>query len=168
MIFILMGELSMSQTTNTSQKDINWERTHRTWNNLRKDNLQILDDYYDEKINFIDPLGSVNGIAQMKGYYQHLYQTVEDIKFVFTDKMIEDRQQFFAWTMKLKAKGLNDGKELVVYGTSHIKFSEQSNKVIYHRDYFDTGEFVYSNIPILKWVHQVIKSKMHPSSLNSL
>ncbi len=139
-----------------------WQMTLRTWNELRADNLHILDDYYDPHLRFQDPISSVDGLEEMKNYYQNLYKNVQDIKFEFTHSMFDAQQQFFTWTMHLTASGLNGGRPVVVEGTSHIRFSEDSGKVIYHRDYFDTGEFIYKNIFGLRWIHRLVKQRLHP------
>ena len=137
-----------------------WELTERVWAELSATNLSILNSYYDENAVFEDPLTRVQGLAEITNYYKGLYANVKAIRFEFTDKNLSDDQQFFAWTMHLTAPGLNGGKEFSVKGSSLIKFSPKSGKVIYHRDYFDTGEFIYENVPGLKWLHGYIKKSL--------
>ena len=61
--------------------------------------------------------------------------------------------------MILSAPGLNNGEEVTLEGNSYIKFNE-NNLVIYHRDYFDMGEFIYEHIPVLGWTLKKIKNKL--------
>lgn len=148
------------KTSNLTQERQNL--TRKTWSELRVKNLEILNDYYDENIHFLDPLSNLKGLANLRAYYQHLYKNVIDIEFVFDDELANEEKQFFTWTMQLQAKGLNKGRPIEVKGCSHIIFSPESGKVIYHRDYFDVGEFIYEQLPVLRWIHRQVKKQMHP------
>jgi hypothetical protein len=60
--------------------------------------------------------------------------------------------------MKLKHPKLNGGQPVEVNGVSQIRFS--GDRVIYHRDYFDLGEMLYENIPLLGVVIRNIKQRL--------
>jgi hypothetical protein len=60
--------------------------------------------------------------------------------------------------MKLKHPKLNGGQPVEVNGVSQICFS--GDRVIYHRDYFDLGEMLYENIPLLGVVIRNIKQRL--------
>ncbi|HDY7901818.1 TPA: nuclear transport factor 2 family protein, partial [Vibrio vulnificus] len=45
-----------------------------------------------------------------------------------------------------------------VKGVSHLKF--EAGKVIYHRDYFDLGEMLYENLPLLGGIIRAIKQRL--------
>ena len=134
-------------------------RIENIFNNLRADKMQILDEFYAKDVVFVDPLGEHAGLDSVKGYYKNLYQNVTSIRFDFTDSITQGNQHTVIWKMILKAEGLNGGDEVTMEGNSVIKYNSE-NKVIYHRDYFDMGEFVYENVPVLKWVINVIKNKL--------
>jgi hypothetical protein len=157
---IAIGESVMAE--GLSLKEKRWSQTQQVWNGLRADKLNILDDYYDTSIKFEDPLGAISGLKALKEYYAHMYKSVEEIKFDFDDVMNDENQQFVTWTMSLKAKNFGGGKVIKTKGASIIKFSPVSGKVIYHRDYFDSGEFIYENVPGLRLLHKFIKSQLHP------
>jgi hypothetical protein len=146
----------------TSLKEQRWQRTQKIWNELRADNLHILDDYYDAKVAFTDPLGHETGLELVKRYYVNLYENVKEIEFKFEDAIYDDDKQFFSWTMHLTTDALNSGEPIKVSGATLLRFSNESGKVIYHRDYFDTGEFIYENVWGLRWLHNYIKGKMRP------
>ena len=59
-----------------------------------------------------------------------------------------------------RMKSLNAGKPIAVDGVSVIKVGGMQGKVIYHRDYFDMGAFIYEHIPLLGNVIKGIKAKM--------
>jgi len=132
----------------------------KTFNELRADNLSILDHFYHPEVVFIDPIGTVKTLPALKAYYKGMYKNVQEIAFDF-DTLIEEKNEVSStWSMRLKARGLNGGREVVVNGTSHLSFDQDTQLVIAHRDYFDMGEFIYEYIPLLKTVIKAIKNKI--------
>lgn len=135
------------------------EKIKYVFNALRADNIHILDDFYAPDTKFIDPLGVHRGLSSVKSYYQNLYKSVNHIHFQYLDLISHGSNHVLVWKMTLEAKSLNGGKPITLDGNSHIKFNEK-NLVIYHRDYFDMGEFIYQHIPFLGWVIERIKNKI--------
>ena len=136
------------------------ERIIKAFNDLRADNLHILDSFYHPQLKFSDPLGNINGLSEMKAYYAKMYETVKDIDFDFSDITEEGNHIMAPWVMTLTAEGLNGGEPVRVTGISHITFDEATNLVIYHRDYFDMGEFIYEQIPVLGSIVRMVKKKL--------
>ncbi|MEL7287824.1 MAG: nuclear transport factor 2 family protein, partial [Pseudomonadota bacterium] len=62
------------------------------------------------------------------------------------------------WTMDLQHPKLQKGAPISVNGVSHLKFRD--GQVIYHRDYFDLGEMLYENLPLLGSVVRTIKQRL--------
>lgn len=150
---------SMAQA-NENQEITRKERIKKAFNDLRADNLHILDAFYHQELKFHDPIGKIEGLKDMKAYYAKMYETVTDIHFDFESMTEEGDNIIGTWTMALKAKGLNGGNEVKVKGVSHLRFDPQSNLVIYHRDYFDMGEFIYEYIPVLGSFVRMVKKKL--------
>ena len=127
---------------------------------LNKNTMNLVDDFYDEHAQFIDPIVNFTSRAQIKTYYDNLYRNVESIRWEIPDEVREGDKCTLVWKMTLTAKGFNGGKPVVVDGVSVIKFGGKEGKAIYHRDYFDMGAFVYEGVPILGAVIRFVKSKM--------
>jgi ketosteroid isomerase-like protein len=136
------------------------KRINQVFNDLRVENMNILDTFYDDQINFQDPVHQLHGLEQIKNYYTGLYKHVEQIKFIFSNEIIQGNTHVVVWQMQLKSKRLEKGKVMTLDGNSVIEFSPTSNKVIYHRDYFDMGEFIYEKIPVLGSLIKIIKNKI--------
>lgn len=130
------------------------------FNQLRADKMHLCDDFYHSDILFQDPLGEIRGLNAMKAYYSNLYKNVLEIRFEFKEMTSSERKSFAPWLMHLRASGLNSGNWVIVPGVSEFEFDPSSQKVIYHRDYFDMGAFVYEHIPILKNILKYIRSKL--------
>lgn len=134
-------------------------RIEKVFNDLRATNLEILDDFYAKDVSFLDPLGEHKGLDSVKKYYGNLYKNVESIRFEFSDSITEGSKHLVVWKMFLKAKSLNSGKEMTLDGNSVIEFGPE-NKVVYHRDYFDMGEFIYEQIPVLGYIVRKVKEAL--------
>jgi hypothetical protein len=157
----LLAPMSMiNAMSESSQTATRKERIVKAFNDLRADNLHILDQFYHPKLKFLDPIGEIDGLPAMKAYYANMYETVTDIRFDFDTLTEEGANIMASWTMVLKAKGLNGGEEVSVKGVSHLKFDSESNLVIYHRDYFDMGAFIYEYIPVLGTFVRMVKKKL--------
>ena len=78
--------------------------THKIFNELRENNLNILDKFYHPDAFFVDPIGSHQGIADIKKYYGNVYQGVEEIIFEFKPEIGSNNKYFFPWVMKLKTQ----------------------------------------------------------------
>ena len=127
------------------------------FNSLNKNTMHLVDDFYDRGAHFQDPVVNFTDREQIKKYYAHLYADVDSIEFQFFDEVKSGAQEVITWTMILVMKKLNGRKPVKVNGVSHIKFGGGEGKVIYHRDYFDMGAFIYEHIPVLGVVIRSIK-----------
>lgn len=124
---------------------------------LSKENLQLLANIYHKNVTFIDPLHTVEGFDDLYQYFQNLYQNLSACDFVIDEVIWQDSQASLFWTMTYQHPKLNKGKMVTVVGTSHIK--GEDDKVIYHRDYLDLGAMLYEQLPILGKLTKWIKTK---------
>lgn len=127
---------------------------------LSSKTMHLVEEFYDEKIVFKDPLGEIKGLSELKTYYSNLYKGAESVRFDFDRQLNSGNEEVLFWSMTLKSKSLNAGKEYTVTGNSHMIFSTSSQKCVYHRDYFDMGAFVYERLPLLKNIIGLVKNRM--------
>ncbi len=125
---------------------------------LNKDTLHLVDEFYDSKCVFMDPVVHLTSSAQVKAYYRNMYINVQSIAFDFHHVITQGNQVRAGWTMRLQAKALRGGKPIIVDGVSHITYGGSEGKVIYHRDYFDMGVFVYEWLPVIGPMVRYVKS----------
>lgn len=127
--------------------------------NLSQEKMNLVDDFYHPQVNFIDPVGTIEGAEKIKSYYANMYKNVKSIKFDFSEFQESGKNVVAIWKMTLVTEKLNSGDPIVVDGVSVIKFDENA-MAIYHRDYFDMGAFIYENIPVVGYVIRKIKTNM--------
>lgn len=127
--------------------------------NLSKDKLDLIDEFYDKNVEFIDPVGKISGSKNIKKYYENMYQNVKIIRFDFSKIYEHEKTVIAIWSMYLETDKLNGGEGYTVDGNSVITFND-SGKATYHRDYFDMGDFIYERIPVIKFFVKKIKSNL--------
>jgi hypothetical protein len=127
---------------------------------LSSQSMNLVNEFYDSQVTFRDPIHELHGSEEVKKYYSNLYKNVEYIRFDYEKQLVSGNEEVLFWVMHLRAKGLNSGKDIAVSGNSHIIFSTESGKCIYHRDYFDMGEFIYEQVPILKNIISYVKNRL--------
>ncbi len=123
--------------------------------------LSDLRKFYTEDVEFIDPLNHLHGLTKTRSYFSKLRRSVSECTFIIQSvnhTSNDDHETIFlTWVMSLKTVSASS-KAVVVEGVTHLKVGQQG--IFYHRDYFDVGELIYENVPLLKWVIKGIKRKL--------
>ncbi|MBA5762569.1 nuclear transport factor 2 family protein [Vibrio sp. 404] len=125
---------------------------------LNKSNLHLLNDLYHPNVVFEDAAHRLEGWGELKRYFDSLYSNVNSCHFNIQEQQQFGDSGFITWTMALEHPKLQKGATIYVNGMSHLKFSD--GKVIYHRDYFDLGEMLYENLPLLGSIIRTIKQRL--------
>lgn len=130
------------------------ERFKHLFNELDKGNLNRLPSVYSEDIRFQDPLGAVEGLDALTRYFAGSYTNVISCHFAFENAVVQDSFATIPWVMHLRHKRILGGREIQVAGISHVEI--RVGKICYHRDYFDAGQLLYENLPVIgrfiRWV----------------
>ena len=119
--------------------------------------INKLDDLYHPEVKFQDPFHQVDGLAALKHYFERLYTNVDSCRFEFHRHLVHDHVAFLTWTMHLAHPKLNRGRIIHVEGVSELRFY---GKVLSHRDYFDGGQMLYEQLPLLGHIVQHIKKRL--------
>ncbi len=130
----------------------------RFYSELNKENLGRLEDIYAQNVVFEDAAHRIEGYNALLTYFQNLYKNVDRCQFDIAEKHQSGGTGFLTWTMRLQHPNLAGGNQVSVKGISHLRFVD--DKVIYHRDYFDMGEMLYENLPLLGSVIRKIKQRL--------
>lgn len=128
------------------------------YNQLHSENLDALSQIYGEDITFVDPVHEIRGLGYLTNYFDHLYQNMNDCVFDVQERIQQGDKAAIYWTMSFSHKKIKNGKRVFVEGHSQLK--QQGGLVVYHRDYYDLGEMLYENLPVVGSVVKMIKSKV--------
>lgn len=122
---------------------------------LRADNLALLAQIYDDDIRFQDPMHQLQGLTELTDYFAGLYRNITDIHFDIQQVLMTGAQAAITWRMSFAHPQLARGKVIAVDGMSHLTLE---HKIIFHRDYFDVGQMLYEQLPLVggmvRWIKQ--------------
>ncbi len=115
---------------------------------------------YSNDIAFTDPAHSINGLSALCAYLNHQYGNVQFCKFLLKGEWHSNSSLFLQWDMAVQHPKLNGGKTITVNGISHLQYqiySDSCTKIFIHRDFFDLGQLLYENIPVIGAINRQLK-----------
>ncbi|GAB2709231.1 nuclear transport factor 2 family protein [Aliiglaciecola sp. 3_MG-2023] len=117
-----------------------------------------LSEIYAPNAVLIDPLSKHQGLDNIQHYFGNLLTNTS--KCECTIQLISQLRSdiFVTWKMLIIHPKLNSGKEFEIDGVSHLKSDDE--KIIFHRDYYDLGEMIYEQVPVLKFVIKTLKKRL--------
>ncbi|MFM7841669.1 MAG: nuclear transport factor 2 family protein [Nitrospira sp.] len=128
-----------------------------TFNSLTSANVALLDNLYASNVVFADPFHHIAGLPALRAYFLRQYEGVIRCTFTFEEQVVQRGTAMLTWTMHLEHARISKGETIHLPGASHIRFTD---KVTYHRDYFDAGEFLYERLPVVGGLIRAIKGRL--------
>jgi len=122
-------------------------RFRALFNSLPADNEPDLSGIYGESVHFRDPFVSLEGRQALTAYLAAAYANVISCRFEFGTAINDSDNVGLPWTMYLRHHRLRGGREIAVEGFSLLRLHE--GLITDHRDYFDAGQLLYENVPVL-------------------
>ena len=135
------------------------QRFRTLYNELNKDTLEKLADLYDADTVFIDPIHSVNGLGELTEYCRNLYANVQTIQFEYHDVSYGPGIFHQDWTMTFEHPKMNKGEPITVAGSTLVRVND-IGLITEHRDYYDVGEMIYRNIPVVGSFIELINRRL--------
>ena len=135
------------------------QRFEQFYENLSLASLASLDDIYHPEIAFMDPISKHQGLVSVTEYFKKLLENTTYCNCKIQTIIGADNQFAITWKMRYSHPKLNSGREIIVDGITHLE--QQQDLIIVHRDYFDVGQMIYEQVPILRSVVKIIKKGMH-------
>ena len=120
--------------------------------------IEQLDDLYAQDAVLVDPISEHHGLTNIKNYFHSLLANTSKCNCLIEHISATNDDIFLTWKMTIAHPKLNGGSEFVVNGISRLIIDNQ--KVVYHRDYYDLGEMIYEQVPLLKQVIRTIKRRL--------
>ncbi len=136
-----------------NEKAIRRFKSYFTLINLK--DFSALEEIYANNILFHDPIHKIEGLENLKRYFQKLNDNLIEGNFHFTNTVAEGNQYCLEWTMDLNLK--RPKKRIQASGLSRLVVEQ---KIIEQRDYFDVGELFYENVPLLGFFIKALKKQI--------
>ncbi len=110
--------------------------------------VQDFGSYYAQDAYFKDPFNEVSGLEQIERIFERMFRQVTEPRFVVRERIGDESGLILVWDMTFRMKAWQSRELQVIRGVSHLRFGDDG-KVTYHRDYWDTGEELYSKLPLI-------------------
>lgn len=133
------------------------QRTTEFFSALNKNTLPLIGSFYDERVEFSDPLGRGSGRAHLHRHYTRFFKYISRIRYEFGRITADGKQVSVQWTAFFQHSKLNRGREISLRGSTWLEYGGAEDKVIRFNEYFDVGELAYENLPILGFIVHAVK-----------
>lgn len=114
---------------------------------LQAADLSRLDQFYSAQAWFKDPFNEVTGLAAVRAVYQHMFNTLDEPRFVITEVLHQGDSAVLVWRFHFRMRRF-DRNVQCIRGCSHFRFDAQ-HRIERHRDYWDPAEELYEKLPML-------------------
>lgn len=126
--------------------------------NLSPASLDRLEAIYTPQAWFKDPFNEVRGLPAVRRIFSHMYEALEQPRFVVTDCVSQGDQCFLTWNFEFRFRNFDRATLQTVRGGSHLKFTADG-LIDYHRDYWDAAEELYEKLPVLGRLMRWLKKR---------
>ena len=123
-------------------------RLAQLYEQLTPARLAQLEDYYAPDARFKDPFNEVQGVPAIQGIFSHMFETLEQPRFIVTGRVVQGQQCFLTWDFLFAFQNFHKGVTQTVRGASHLVLNEHG-LVTLHRDYWDAAEELYEKLPLV-------------------
>jgi hypothetical protein len=89
----------------------------------------------------------LQGVPPIQRIFGHMYETLDEPRFVIRDAIAEGDQVFLSWDFLFRMRRF-DRREQCVRGGSQLRFAPDG-RIADHRDYWDVAEELYEKLPVL-------------------
>ncbi|MDR3452670.1 MAG: nuclear transport factor 2 family protein [Rhodoferax sp.] len=128
---------------------------------LTPDSVDSISGIYAPDARFKDPFNEVQGIALIQRVYQHMFESLQEPRFVVTGCVVQGAQCFLTWDFMFRFKRFQRSTPHTVRGASHLELNAQG-LITRHRDYWDAAEELYEKIPalgvLMRWLKKRVNS----------
>ncbi len=120
------------------------------FSNLSPENINQFDDLISKDIVFTDPFNKIKGVNAFKNIFYHMFENVQDPKFLILDYSINKQRVFLKWKMTFFAfKSLQ-----IIEGMSELLLNDDG-KISTHTDYWDTLNGIFIKVPFIGYFYKI-------------
>jgi ketosteroid isomerase-like protein len=124
---------------------------------LRREDLPRLGRFYAADTRFKDPFNEVVGVEAVAGIFRHMFDTLDEPRFVVRDVIVQGDRAFLAWDFLFRMRRFDRGGQCI-RGASHLRFGPDG-LITEHRDYWDAAEELYEKLPLVGGLMRWLKRR---------
>jgi hypothetical protein len=133
----------------------------RLFEHLSPEDLDRLGDYLAPEVRFKDPFNDVRGIEGVRRVFQHMFDTLQEPRFVVLDRARSAEAGYLLWRFDFRVRP--DRPARTLEGMSRVRFNDLG-KVVEHLDFWDPAEQLYSDVPVLGPVLRSLRRRLSAGS----
>lgn len=122
--------------------------------------IERLGQYYAAHAHFKDPFNDVQGLAAIQQVFEHMFDSLDEPRFVVRDIIVQGDQCFLSWDFVFRFKRYRSDLQ-TVHGGSQLQL-DAIGLVVHHRDYWDAAEELYEKLPLvgglMRWLKRRARS----------
>lgn len=115
-------------------------------------------EFYTADVTFKDPFNEVRGLPEVQRIFTHMYEALDNPRFVITGRVVDGAQCFLVWEFRFAFRNFHKGVEQVVRGGSHLQLAPDG-RIASHRDYWDAAEELYEKLPLVGGLMRWLKRR---------
>jgi steroid delta-isomerase len=123
---------------------------------LQPEHLAQIEQLYTPDARFKDPFNEVQGVAAIRGIFEHMFHRLDRPRFVVTQQVVDEDRAFLVWDFHFSFRGETTPR--TIRGGSFLRCTPDG-RVSEHRDYWDAAEELYEQIPVLGGVMRWLKRR---------
>jgi hypothetical protein len=123
---------------------------------LSLDTVDHLIDLYSTDAFFKDPFNEVNGQRNIKKIFVHMFEQVDQPKFIVITEISNANQACLTWEFRFRFR--DELHQQVIRGCSWLRIG--NSLIIEHRDYWDAAEELYEKLPLIGSLMRFLKKKL--------
>ncbi len=108
---------------------------------------------------FRDPFNEVRGVAAIAHVYAHMFEQLDDCRFVITESIAEGESAVLIWDFTFRSRRWRPREVRDIHGATHLKLTADG-KIGYHRDYWDAAEELYAKLPLIGPLSRFLRRKL--------
>lgn len=129
-------------------------------------NIETLDafvGFYSEQAEFIDPFARLQGVQQIRASYLNMLTNLQGARFVCQEWAQANAapdgspRVVVTWTFLFRVRPTSP--EVCIQGASWLEINPTSQRIDFHRDYWDASELLAA-FPALGWLIRGVKKRV--------
>lgn len=133
------------------------ERIVVLFEHLTPQDLPRLAEIYTPDARFKDPFNEVQGTAAITAIFAHMFESLDDPRFVIRDTLVQGDQCFLSWDFVFRMKRFDPAQQCI-RGGSHLRLAPDG-RIAVHRDYWDAAEELYEKLPLVGSLMRWLKAR---------
>ena len=130
----------------------------RYFEQLQPADVARLDQHYAAEARFKDPFNDVRGVPAIARIFQHMFDSLEQPRFVVTRQLLQGTEAFLTWEFTFRFRNFRRDQLQRIEGATHLQF-DHAGLVTLHRDYWDAAEELYEKLPLVGALMRWLKAR---------